>query len=383
MPVSEARDLLGWDRAEARRRVQAAEQVCERIGLDGQVLPARLPATAAAFAAGRAGLRHVDAVAAALASPAAVRLSPGIWAGAEAELADKAACYTPSELRGYAVRLVDQLDQDGPEPDDREPDPVDELYLTPSPDGRGGTLKGRFDDPALYAAIATVIDARSAPLGRDDARGPARRRAEALAEVCGFALDHAPTELLPSGGGRRPHLDVHIRLEELEQRARAAVLDFGGTLTSEGLRLLACDAAVAPIVLGGAGQPLDVGRATRTIPDGLRRAVASRDRRCAFPGCDRPPSWTQIHHILEWERGGDTVLSNLVMLCRTHHRLLHHSGWVVRIRDGLPEFIPPRWVYPEQKPAENPCRTSSPAGSKAVRRNSDSGAWAWGTGLRR
>ncbi len=71
--------------------------------------------------------------------------------------------------------------------------------------------------------------------------------------------------------------------------------------------MLACDAAVIPIILDGAGQPLDVGRATRTIPDGLRRAVAARDLGCAFPGCGRPPSWCEVHHIREWRDGGETM----------------------------------------------------------------------------
>ncbi|MQA15559.1 MAG: DUF222 domain-containing protein [Pseudonocardiaceae bacterium] len=93
-------------------------------------------------------------------------------------------------------------------------------------------------------------------------------------------------------GGRRPHLNVLLRLEDLERRCRSAMLDFGGTLSPESLRMLACDAAVVPIVMDGTGQPLDVGRVTRTIPDGLRRAVAARDRGCAHPGCGRPPSCT-------------------------------------------------------------------------------------------
>ncbi|MGH4000080.1 MAG: HNH endonuclease signature motif containing protein [Pseudonocardiaceae bacterium] len=63
------------------------------------------------------------------------------------------------------------------------------------------------------------------------------------------------------------------------------------------LRALACDARVVPIVLGGAGQPLDVGRARRTVPAHLRRAVVARDRGCAWPGCDRTPSWCEVHHI--------------------------------------------------------------------------------------
>jgi len=61
--------------------------------------------------------------------------------------------------------------------------------------------------------------------------------------------------------------------------------------------MLACDARVVPIVLGGHGQPVDVGRAMRTVPTHLRRAVAVRDHSCAFPGCDRPHSWCDVHHV--------------------------------------------------------------------------------------
>ena len=106
--------------------------------------------------------------------------------------------------------------------------------------------------------------------------------------------------------------------------------------------------------MNGQGQPLDVGRATRTIPDGLRRAVAARDRGCAHPGCGRPVSWTECHHIVPWELGGETALDNLAMLCRTHHRQIHFTDWIVQIRDGLPEFIPPAWVDPQRRPRRKP-----------------------------
>ena len=92
------RDLLGWERFEARRRVTAAEQVTARVGLDGGALPARLPRTAAAFERGEASLRHVDVVARVLATPAAGRLAPEQWAAAEAQIAAKTTDYTPSEL---------------------------------------------------------------------------------------------------------------------------------------------------------------------------------------------------------------------------------------------------------------------------------------------
>ncbi|WP_433559930.1 DUF222 domain-containing protein [Pseudonocardia xinjiangensis] len=109
-------DLLGWERFEARQRVVAAEQVFPRVSLDGAALPAKLPATAAVFTAGHTGLRHVAVIARVLASPAAERLAPEVWAGAEAQLAEKAAVYTPSELQTWGTALVEALDEDGPEP---------------------------------------------------------------------------------------------------------------------------------------------------------------------------------------------------------------------------------------------------------------------------
>jgi Domain of unknown function (DUF222) len=279
-PGAAVMDLLGWERREARLRTVAAEQVMPRTGLDGAVLPARLPATSTAFSEGRASLRHVDVVARVLGSPSAGRLTPEQWAGAEAAIADKTSTYTPSELESWGAALVEALDQDGAEPDDRPPVQVNELQLTRLPSG-GGKIKGRFDDAAMFDAIATVIDAKAKPLTGDDHRSTGERQAEALAEVCGYVLDHGD---VPECGGHRPHLNVLVRLENLQNRARAACLDFGGVVSPEALRMLCCDAVAVPIVLNGKGQPLDVGRATRTIPDGLRRAVAARDRGCAHPG---------------------------------------------------------------------------------------------------
>jgi len=189
-PAAALGDLLGWERFEARRRVTAAEQVCGRVGLDGTPLPARLPATAEVFAAGQCSLRHVETIARALATPAAGRLTPEVWQGAEAELADKAPLYTPSELADYATALVTALDQDGAEPDERDPEPVNELHLARNRGGGGGSIKGRFEDAAMFDAIATVIDAKAKPADGDDDRTAPRRQAEALAEVCGFVLDH-------------------------------------------------------------------------------------------------------------------------------------------------------------------------------------------------
>ena len=380
-PVTALADLLGCDRTHARRRVLAAEQVHPRTGLDGQPLPPRLPATAALFTSGAIGIRHVETITRVLGLPAAQRLDPDTRAAAEEHLAAHATACTPGELLGWGTTLVETLDQDGPEPDDDRPRPqVNELRLRRHRDRPGGTLTGHYDDGAMFDAIATVLDAATRPTHRSDPtapgpgnatptapppppppatgddipadeRTPAQRAAAALADACGYVLDHGD---LPRTAGERPHLTVLIRLEDLEHRARGAVLDLGGTLSPAALRTLACDAEVVPVVLGGDGHPLDVGQSRRTVPGGLRRAVVVRDRGCAR--CGRPPSWCEVHHIHEWQHGGPTALPNLVLLCRACHRLIHHAGWTVQMVGGRAEFTPPAWIDPDRRPRRGPPR---------------------------
>ena len=191
--------------------------------------------------------------------------------------------------------------------------------------------------------------------------------ADALVELCERSLTHGD---LPTTGGERPQLVVLIPLDRLTGNGQAGTAHTGtrhtgtgrlldGTLLSPGqLRRLACDSSVLPAVLGSTSQPLDIGRETRTIPTGIRRALAIRDHGCAFPGCDRPPTWTDAHHIRHWSDGGETALQNLVLLCGHHHRHLHqppphpdhpgeHHNWTVHIApDGHPEWTPPTWLHP-------------------------------------
>ncbi|WP_374271042.1 DUF222 domain-containing protein [Actinoplanes sp. M2I2] len=132
--------------------------------------------------------------------------------------------------------------------------------------------------------------------------------------------------------------------------------DTGQRLSAAAMRRLACDARILPFVLGGAGQILDTGRARRLATGPLRRALHVRDRGCAFPDCDRPPRWTDAHHLTAWSNGGPTSLDNLVLLCRHHHRLVHHpgGGWQIRLGpDQCPDFYPPPTVDPLRRPRRN------------------------------
>src|SRR5436190_1460382 len=70
---------------------------------------------------------------------------------------------------------------------------------------------------------------------------------------------------------------------------------------------------------------LDYGRQTREWAPDLYNAIVLRDQGCRYPGCDRPATWCDVHHIQEWDaHHGPTSIDNGVMLCRHHHRRLHH-----------------------------------------------------------
>src|SRR5207244_7966843 len=115
----------------------------------------------------------------------------------------------------------------------------------------------------------------------------------------------------------------------------------GEPLSGAAARRLACDAQVIPLVLGGPGEILDVGRASRTATPAIRRALRVRDRGCIGPGCDSPPAWTDAHHIRHWADGGPTSIENMCLLCSWHHDLVHHDGWTITMTGGRPRMHPP------------------------------------------
>jgi len=203
------------------------------------------------------------------------------------------------------------------------------------------------------ARILPVLDAYAAPRpavdGVPDMRDAESRYAEAFVQVC-QAAGAGPSA--PRCRGELPHVNVTISLESLrgELGQLPGVLDHGAVLSAEATRLLACDAKVIPIVLGSAGEPLDIGRANRLWPAAIRRALEARDQGCVFPGCDRPATWCDAHHILWWIRGGPTSLENGVLLCARHHTLVHQEGWRIHLKDGLPWFTPPVWIDARRTP---------------------------------
>ena len=139
----------------------------------------------------------------------------------------------------------------------------------------------------------------------------------------------------PQPGGSRARLITLASLGGGRELGgwRPGVLEGGQPLGLAAVRRIACDAALSTVLLGEAGEPLAVGRSRRVVSGALRRALVARDGGCRFPGCDRPPAWTDAHHVEHWADGGATALSNTVLLCRPHHRRVHEEGWRL-VADG-------------------------------------------------
>ena len=173
-------------------------------------------------------------------------------------------------------------------------------------------------------------------------QGSREEREEALADafiyLCEVGRKHAGESL----GGAMHDLMVHIDAQRLRADGKtvAGLLENGAPLTGDVLRRLACDAACVAVIRGEEGEPLSVGRKTRTIPPSIARALRVRDGGCRFPGCQHRRH-VDGHHIEHWVDGGKTSLDNLVLLCRYHHTLLHESGFSLERTDDRLVFRSP------------------------------------------
>ncbi len=285
---------------------------------------ADLPATEAAFEEGDISYAHVRVIAKATgdARPASAdRIDP--------ILADAARQLDPLRLRTAAEHWRHAVEPEVFLEVAEDAFQARRFHISETFEGRHA-VDGEFD-PEGGATIATAVHAAETT-SKDDPRSPAQRRADALVAIARSYLDRRVAQ---TTGGERPHLNVSVDLATLEGRAgaKAATLAWSEQpISGEAARRLACDAGVSRIITDGKSEPLDVGRRTRVVPAPLRRAVIARDQHCVEVGCDRPPEWCDVHHIVHWLDGGPTELSNLELRCHPHHRDEHEG----RRRDRSP-----------------------------------------------
>jgi len=205
-------------------------------------------------------------------------------------------------------------------------------------------LGGLVFDGALGADggadFAAAIDRFSQPDpvgGPDRPRTATQRRADALVQIARIALGRAGP-----AGGPTATLNVVVDKDTLAGTHgpvpiadRRSDLEWVGPVGRETLLRLACDCAVSRVVMKGRSEVLDMGRKTRLVTTIQRRALSIRDGGCVFPGCDRPDSWCDAHHLDHWALGGCTDLDKLALLCRRHHVLCHEGGWqLLKISGG-------------------------------------------------
>ncbi|MGH3933648.1 MAG: DUF222 domain-containing protein [Pseudonocardiaceae bacterium] len=321
-------------------------------GLGGAPVEPRLPATAVAVAEHAVGAADVAVIRSVLA-----RVPPHIGQGrraeVEAELARQARRLDAGQLAVLGTRILAYLDQDGPRP--TEHPETRRRFSFHDRDG-GYELRGWLDREAaeiVRSALSPLAAPRPVTDTEVDLRDAAQRDADALVDLAQRALADGE---LPTEGGERPQVVVTVPLAVLQGRIGSASLGLGGPINADVARRIACDARVIPVVLGARGEPLDVGRASYTVPAAIRRAVVIRDGGCAFAGCCAPARWCDIHHVTHWADGGPTSVRNCVALCGRHHRLVHHSAWRIEMTGGIPEFHPPPWLG--GPPRRNPLHTT-------------------------
>jgi uncharacterized protein DUF222/HNH endonuclease len=374
--------LADVPKAAAETVVKRARALTPSRTLDGTAIPAVAPATGVAAAEGRLSSPMIDTIVGVM-----TQVPPEHRDDAEQHLLTFASEAGHKQVAALGARILAHLDPDGAAPDETEPaKPSRELSFRRKRTGFW-ELNGRFDDEtgARASALFDSLAQRHSPDEGPDLRSPLERYGDAFSDAIDLAYNSPE---LPMQAGERAHVMVAVSLADLRSsigqamlgdtgttsaagsaalgntgtppKAGAGLTIFGdtgtmpkagvgrallgdlGTISAADARIHACDCMLIPAVLGTKSELLDLGRQHRLVSTPLRRALYLRDRGCAFPGCHRPPRHCQGHHVRHWADGGPTELGNLVLLCAHHHRLLHRSGWQVRIAaDGLPEFLPP------------------------------------------
>ena len=312
----------GIDLGAAREKVRAARAL------------EKLPRLAAAMAAGRVSYAKVRAV---------TRVADATHEDYFLNIAlHGTASQVEEVVRGYRRALdAEELSREAVQHRDQN------LWFHTEPDG-SLSIRGRVpaEVGALFRrALEAALDRLpipkdvSAETSSDDRHRSRKRRVEALAVLAESFLANGPQDL---SGADRNQIVVHVDAETLSHgHAGRCELEQGPAIASETARRLACDCRVVRIVEGPKGEPLDVGRKTRTIPPGIRRALQARDKGCRFPGCCFK-RYVDGHHVQHWANGGETKLSNLVTLCRFHHRLVHEGQVVIQtLDDGAFRFVRP------------------------------------------
>jgi hypothetical protein len=211
--------------------------------------------------------------------------------------------------------------------------------------------------------VARLNDAEKAARIAGDTRTPEQYASDALVHLLAAGADADSSMILGTGA---PHVRVLVTAKDLVHGDGSATIEpshgapEGAVVSLPTAQRLLCGGTQTPILIGATGQPLDVGRSQRLFTTRQRVALAARDGGCRWPGCERPPSWCEAHHINPWQRDrGRTDVDVGILLCRHHHLLLHDQGWQITSAGRSPDYelVPPASVDPQQRSRVMPSRS--------------------------
>ena len=283
-------------------------------------------------------------------------LRPDVRDPAETHLVEQAQQFEPRHFATLAAHLITTLDPDGTL-DDRDPASKARTHHGTRNRATGLTpITGRLDDLGI-ATVRTALDGLAAPCpadpgGKRDTRPAATRRAHALVAALRHALDAGPSPARADADdptSPSPSPSPSWRTSQPKPCSTTAPC-------CPPPRPAPCSATrtSCPPSSAATGKFLDIGRASRTFPIAVRRAITLRDRGCIWPGCDRPATWAEFHHVIPWSHGGPTSATNGVLLCPHRHQEIHRTEWEIRFRpDGVPELIPPHHLDHTREPQRN------------------------------
>ena len=305
-----------------------------------------LPALTAAQRLGGIGIEFADAIGRGVAH---INARVPLPEDGRASVVTKLMIQTsPSQVDKKARAIAIEKASTQPHDDDAVPvaenTDLNEMTLVQTDDGR---VSATLDlDLLTGEELLTALDplCRPVPLadGSPDPRPVGRRRADAFGQIMRTYLSNSRR---PTSGGVLPHVTLIRPAPAALAAAGAGVVDslgFTGPVSASTAELIACDSTLTSVTVDPSGAPLDVGRTERLFGPKIRQGLAVRDGGCAHPGCGRPVSWCDAHHIQPWGSGGHTSIDNGVLLCRLHHTAIHHGGWQVYLGpDRHPWFIPP------------------------------------------
>lgn len=339
--------------AQAWCRVGAA--VRPRFSLQGEELPALHAVLSAAVTGAVVSVAAADRILMTLEAIAPYASSDDV-ALVEAFLVEKAPDLTDRQLARVCRAIPDRFDPDGAEPREDLLREKSGIRVQTTRDGLVRWIVTMHPEAAGF--LTAAVDARTAPrrqptfgeTGRGDQsewRPMSESRLDALVSIARESLQHDHGQI----AGTAVTMMVTVSLETLRSGlGTAKIAGIDEPISAATARRLAADAEIIPVVLGSESEQLDQGRAQRLPTEAQRRALALRDQGCIWPGCNAPPGWCEVAHIVAWFLGGLTDLENLMLMCPFHHRRFDRDGWQLETRERARWLIPPPWVDAARTP---------------------------------